>query len=134
MKNATDSTLMTSPEYRRFIQDLKARVISARISAARAVNRDLILLYWDIGRGIVENQHVLGWGDSVVKMVSADLQRAFPETRGFSVQNLWRMKQFYLTHNAEEFLAQVVREMGVSDVERRDAAKLSQTVRELVAK
>ena len=47
----TDPTVMTSPEYRQFIEDLKARVISARISAARAVNRDCILLYWDIGRG-----------------------------------------------------------------------------------
>jgi hypothetical protein len=42
-----------SPEYRQFIAELKARVLSARISAARAVNRDVILLYWDIGRGIV---------------------------------------------------------------------------------
>lgn len=49
MKNANDSTIMASPEYRRFVEDLKARVISARISAARAVNFDLILLYWDIG-------------------------------------------------------------------------------------
>ena len=134
MKNAIDSTVMTSPEYRRFIEDLKARVISARISAARAGNRDLILLYWDIGHGIVERQQLLGWGDAVVEMVSADLRRAFPGTRGFSIQNLWRMKQFYLTHTAAEFLAQVVREMGVSDAERPDAAKLSHAVRELVAK
>ena len=129
----SDTALLVSPEYRQFIEDLKARVLSARISAARAANRDLILLYWDVGRGIVERQQLLGWGDAVVEMVSADLQRAFPGTRGFSVQNLWRMKQFYLTHTAEEFLAQVVREMGVSDAERPDAAKLSHAVRELVA-
>ena len=45
MKIANDSTLLTSPEYRRFIEDLKARVLTARISAARAASRDLILLY-----------------------------------------------------------------------------------------
>jgi len=132
MKNATGPTVMISPEYRQFIEDLKARVISARISATRAMNRDLILLYWDIGQGIVERQQTLGWGDAVVEMVSADLRRMFPDTRGFSAQNLWRMKQFYLTHIAEEFLAQVVREIGLN-VEHRDAAILSQAVRELVA-
>ncbi|MBI5589134.1 MAG: DUF1016 domain-containing protein [Deltaproteobacteria bacterium] len=133
MKNTTGPAVMSSLEYRQFIEDLKSRVISARISAARAVNRDLILLYWDIGRGIVERQRTLGWGDAVVEVVSADLRRVFPDMRGFSVQNLWRMKQFYLSHIAEEFLAQVVRETGVSDVEDRDAAILSQAVRELVA-
>ena len=54
MKNANDSTVPASPEYRQFIEDLKTRVVSARISAARAVCADMILLYWDIGRGIVE--------------------------------------------------------------------------------
>ena len=48
-----------NPAYRQFIEDLKTRVVSARISAARAVNRELILLYWDIGRGIVEKQRFL---------------------------------------------------------------------------
>src|ERR1017187_1318716 len=95
---STDSTMMTSPEYRRFIEDLKTRVISARISAARSVNRDLILLYWDIGHGIVERQQVLGWGESVIDRVSCDLREAFPATTGFSPRNLRDMKRFYLTY------------------------------------
>lgn len=53
--------LLLSPDYVAFVNDLKARIQSARVSAARAVNRDLILLYWDIGRGIVERQKTLGW-------------------------------------------------------------------------
>ena len=69
-------------------EDLKARVISARICAARAVNRDLILLYWDIGHGIVEKQKTLGWGDAVVEMVARDLRRAFPASQSFSPDNL----------------------------------------------
>ena len=56
MKKASVSTVMASPEYRQFIEDLKTRVVSARISAARAVCREMILLYWDIGQGIVERQ------------------------------------------------------------------------------
>ena len=88
MKKNIDSALTTLPEYRRFIEDLKARVISTRICAARAVNRDLILLYWDIGHRIVEKQKTLGWGDAVVEMVAADLRRAFPASQSFSPDNL----------------------------------------------
>ncbi len=126
MKKATDSTLMTSPEYRRFIEAMKARVLSARVSAARAVNRDLILLYWDIGRGIVEKQQVLGWGESVVEMVAADLQRAFPQITGFSPRNVWAMRRLYATYTAHEFLAQAVREI--------DHGEGGQILRQAVAK
>jgi len=108
MKSASATTMMASPEYRQFIEDIKIRVNSARISAARAVNRDLILLYWDIGRGIVEKQQVLGWGESVVKMVAADLQQAFPATTGFSPRNLRSAKQFYLSYSDPEIWLQAV--------------------------
>ena len=77
MKASADTTLLNTPDYRRFIEDLKVRVDFARLSGARAVNRDLILLYWDIGCGIVEKQKALGWGDAVVEMVAGDLRRAF---------------------------------------------------------
>jgi len=111
MKNANDPTVMTSPEYRQFIEDLKTRVVSARISAARAVSLDLILLYWDIGRGIVEKQQALGWGDAVVEMVAADLRRAFPQMTGFSPRNVWDMRRLYASYTAPEFLAQAAREI-----------------------
>ncbi len=110
MKNENDMSVLATPEYRRFIEDLKARVISARISAARSVNRDGILLYWDIGRGIVEKQRVLGWGEFVVDMVAVDLRRAFPGMRGFSPANVWRMRQLHMVYSSEAFLAQVARE------------------------
>jgi predicted nuclease of restriction endonuclease-like (RecB) superfamily len=132
-KNVKETTLTASTEYRRFIEDLKTRVISARISAARAVNRDLILLYWDIGRGIVERQQTLGWGESVVELVARDLQSAFPGTTGFSVQNVWRMPQFYRTHTAPEFLSQLVRELEKDKRAVPDPANLAQLVREMVA-
>jgi len=111
VKKTNESRLMTSPEYRQFIEELTSRVISARICAARAMNRDVILLYWDIGRGIVEKQKTLGWGDAVVPMVAADLRRAFPAKRSFSPDNLWRMRQFYLAYSCPEFLGQAVPEM-----------------------
>lgn len=101
-----------SPEYAAFVGELKARIRAARISAARAVNQDLILLYWDIGRGILERQEKLGWGQSVVEMLARDLQKAFPGTRGFSPDNLWRMRQFFAVYGRTEFLEQVVPEIG----------------------
>ena len=111
MKTVADTDMLTTPEYRQFIEDLKDRVTAARISAARTVNRDMILLYWDIGRGIVEKQRTLGWGEAVVEMVSADLQRAFPQMTGFSPRNVWDMRRLYETYTAAEFLAQAVREI-----------------------
>ena len=134
IKNANDSTVMTSPEYRRFMEDLKARVISARISAARSVNSDLILLYWDIGRGIVEKQQLLGWGDSVVEMVSADLRRAFPATTGFSPRNVWDMRRLYESYTAPEFLEQSAREIDhgmANQILRQPVAELGDDAKRL---
>ena len=133
MKNTNAPTVLASPEYRQFIADLKTRVASARLSAARAVNRDLILLYWDIGHGIVEKQQVLGWGDAVVQMVARDLSSAFPGTTGFSPQNVWRMLQFYRIHTEKRFIAQLVRELTDRERPIPPPKELSRVVRELVA-
>ena len=120
-------------EYTTFLGELKQRISSARLSAARAVNRDLILLYWDIGRGIVEKQEAMGWGESVVELLSRDLQKAFPGLTGFSVANLWRMRQFYAEHSTETFLAQVAREMKATlSVEGRERF-LAQVAREILS-
>lgn len=129
-KSVTEPTVIASPDYRNFIEDLKARIVSARISASRAVNRDLIRLYWDIGQSIVEKQQKAGWGDSVVERLASDLRAEFPDMRGFSVVNLWRMKQLYLDYTSPEFLSQAVR---VVKGGKGAPAILSQAVRELVA-
>lgn len=52
--------LIPSSDYAAWLREVKSRILSARISAARAVNRELLLLYWDIGRGIMEKQEDLG--------------------------------------------------------------------------
>lgn len=125
--------VLASPEYRNFITDLKSRIQSARISAARAVNSEVILLYWDIGQGIVRKQQELGWGDSVVELVAADLRREFPGATGFSAQNVWRMRQFYILHTQAEFLSQVVREIKKSGQPTPSDKVISQVVREMVS-
>ena len=121
-------------DYSAFLAALKERILHARTSAAHAVNRELILLYWDIGRGIVEKQQASGWGTAVVERLAADLLADFPDMRGFSLSNVWRMKQFYLTHTEPEFLAQAVREMGSAPKRGQNPEFLSQAVRDLVAK
>jgi predicted nuclease of restriction endonuclease-like (RecB) superfamily len=129
-----------SPDYVAFVADLKSRIASARLNAARSVNRELILLYWDIGQAIVEKQRAAKWGDSVVAQLAADLRREFPEIRGFSLQNVWRMRQLYEIFSSPEFLSQAVREIPQLNqileqaVPEIDATTtLSQAVRELIA-
>lgn len=144
MKKSQEVSI-ASPEYRQFIEQLKARVLYARLSAARAVNCGLILLYWDIGRGIVEKQQALGWGESVVEMVAADLQQAFPATTGFSPRNLRSAKQLYLSYSDPTIWLQTVAKLprvtkaGDAEIWPQAAAKLTnetviEFLRQLVAK
>ena len=102
---------LIAPDYTSFLTEVKGRIQSARLQAGRAVNRELVMLYWDIGRGIVEKQQVAGWGDAVVERLAADLRAEFPDMRGFSAANIWRMRQFYELHSCPEFLAQLAREL-----------------------
>ncbi|MCY4282602.1 MAG: DUF1016 N-terminal domain-containing protein [Gammaproteobacteria bacterium] len=130
--------LTPSSDYTAWLGELKVRIQSARISAARSINREMILLYWDIVRGIVEKQKELGWGDSVVNQLAFDLREAFPHKRGFSKQNVWRMRQFYIDYSSDEFLSQAVRELeGFShkpfNKQQYVSENLSQAARELVA-
>ncbi len=90
-------------DYRIFLQSLKARILHARTAAIRAVNGELVLLYWDIGRGIVEKQQAAGWGESVVERLAADLRAAFPDMTGFSARNLRDMKRSWLAYSAPKF-------------------------------
>jgi predicted nuclease of restriction endonuclease-like (RecB) superfamily len=123
--------------YRAFLADLKTRIASARVNAARAVNSELVGLYWDIGAAIREKQTVQGWGDGVVERLSSDLKRAFPGTTGFSAASLWRMRQLHETYTAPEFLAQLVREpapraKAAKALPAAPTTKLAQAVREMV--
>ncbi len=123
--------------YRAFVADLKKRIASARLTAAHAVNSELVGLYWDIGAAIREKQAVQGWGDGVVERLARDLKRAFPGTTGFSAASLWRMRQLHETYTAPEFLAQLVRETAprakaAKALPATPTTKLAQAVREMV--
>lgn len=99
-------------DYAHLLAAVKERVRSAQYAALKAVNTELVGLYWDIGRMIAERQAQAGWGRSVVENLSADLRREFPGVAGFSVQNLWYMRQFYLEYNGHEKLQPLVGEIA----------------------
>ncbi len=107
-------------DYAAFVTELKTRIQSARLSAARAVNRDLILLYWDIGRAIVEKQEELGWGESVIDRLSHDLQKTFPGASGFSPRNLRSMRQLYTAYADPSIWPQVVARLTKPVVDAQD--------------
>ena len=102
------------PEYADILAALKERVRSAQYAALKAVNTELVGLYWDVGRLLVERQTDGTWGKSVVQQLAVDLQQAFPGVGGFSASNLWRMKAFFEAYRDQEKLAPLVREIGWS--------------------
>jgi len=87
--------------YGELLGEIKARIARSRIEAALAANHVLIDLYWHIGRSIVERQKLQGWGKSVVERLARDIQAAFPGISGFSRNNIWRMRAFYMAYTEE---------------------------------
>ncbi|MDR1533626.1 MAG: PDDEXK nuclease domain-containing protein [Planctomycetota bacterium] len=99
--------------YGELLEDLKARIRAARVKAALSVNRELIALYWHIGKSIVERQRTAGWGKAVVERLAADLQDSFPGLEGFSARNIWHTRSFYLAYEPTgRKLKQPVSELG----------------------
>ena len=82
--------------YANLLAGLKARVRAGQLRAVVSVNRELILLYWDIGKIIAEAQRTKGYGKQVVERLAQDPHEAFPKMDGFSPRNVWRMRAFYL--------------------------------------
>jgi len=107
-----EDSLAKQGDYPRLLTEIKERIRSAQYEALKAVNKELVGLYWDIGRMIVERQDIKGWGQAVVQQLAEDLQREFPGISGFSASNLWRMKAFFEAYTELKRLAPLVREIG----------------------
>lgn len=108
------SDIIKNKNYLNFIHIIKERIYQAQYEALKKVNKELLSLYWDIGRMIVDKQNKLGWGKSVVENVANDLQMEFPAIRGFSSANLWRMRNYYITYDSDKNLATMSREISWS--------------------
>lgn len=101
-----------SPEYLNFKNEITARIRSAQYEALKAVNKEMIALYWEVGKRITEQQTTLGWGKSVVENLSRDIQKEFPGIKGFGVSNMWDMARFYTEYQSNEILQPLVGEIS----------------------
>ena len=104
--------LTPAPEgYADWLADLKGRIHSAQQRATLAVNRELVLLYWHIGRDILARQAQQGWGAKVIERLAHDLRAAFPEMKGFSPRNLKYMRAFAEAWPDSEFVQEVLAQL-----------------------
>jgi predicted nuclease of restriction endonuclease-like (RecB) superfamily len=108
---AARSTAALPTDYAPLLADIKARVQAARIKAGLAANRELLALYWDIGRLILDRQKREGWGAKVIDRLSVDLQHAFPGQQGFSRANLLFMRAFADAWSETPIVLQPVRQL-----------------------
>jgi predicted nuclease of restriction endonuclease-like (RecB) superfamily len=105
-------TDMIPKDYAILLSNIKQRIRSAQYEALKAVNKEMISLYWDIGKMIIERQKEEAWGKSVVEHLARDLRAEFPGIHGFSVRNIWYMRSFYTTYAQNVKLQPLVAEIG----------------------
>lgn len=120
-------SLQVTGDYNSFLQTLKERIQSAQGRAALAVNRELVVLYWQIGHDILVEQQQRGWGAKVIDQLAADLRQAFPGTKGFSPRNLKYMRAFAEAWPDQEFvqesLAQISWYHNITLLEKLETAE-----------
>ena len=106
------TALIQPPDgYADWLTDLKLKIHNAQQRATLAVNRELVLLYWQIGRDILDRQAEQGWGAKVIDRLAHDLRSAFPNMKGFSPRNLKYMRTFAHTWTDVEFVQQAVAQL-----------------------
>jgi len=98
-------------DYAAWLAELKGRIHAAQQRATLAVNRELVLLYWQIGRDILARQGREGWGAKVIDRLAQDLRSAFPDMKGFSPRNLKYMRAFAEAWPDESFVQGVIAQL-----------------------
>lgn len=94
LKRIDTAPLRIDQHYKSFLKDIKERLKTAQIRAAMAANSELVKFYWQLGKDIIEKQKTFSWGEHFLEQFSNDIKKLFPEMQGFSVRNIYRMKQF----------------------------------------
>lgn len=108
MLKARDEMNQIPDGYPELLADLKSQIQGAQIKAALAVNSELIRLYWEIGRVILERQEQEGWGAKIIDKLAVDLQREFPGMKGLSARNMKYMRKFADAYPPGEKVPQLV--------------------------
>jgi hypothetical protein len=93
--------IFNEASYAQLLNRVKSRIREARVRAGLAANRELVALYWEVWKLIVERQRAKGWGSAVIERLSRDVRHEFPDIQGFSPRNIWRMRAFYLAYTEE---------------------------------
>ena len=91
--------------YSKLLDDIKKDIALAQLKAATAVNKELVLLYWQIGKALVEKTDRDGWGSKIIDILAHDLARAFPGISGFSARNLQYMRKFAKIYENSNYAA-----------------------------
>jgi predicted nuclease of restriction endonuclease-like (RecB) superfamily len=122
-------------DYQDYLAQLKERIRSAQVKAALAVNRELVLLYWGIGRDILQRQAQQGWGTKVIDQLARDLKQEFPEMSGFSSRNLKYMRAFADAYPAEPIVQQPAAQFTNALIVQQAAGQITgeQIVQEVLA-
>ncbi|WP_281239494.1 PDDEXK nuclease domain-containing protein [Flavobacterium praedii] len=87
-----------------FISEIKKQIKAAQYRALQKVNAEQVMLYWNIGKAIVERQQEFGWGKSIVELLAIELQKEFVGIQGFSARNLWRMRTLYEEYHVSDLI------------------------------
>lgn len=99
-------------DFNSFVKELKQKILLSQQQAIKAVNYELVLLYWDIGNSIIQNQKQQGWGAKIVENLSSELKKSFPNMSGFSSRNLKYMRQFADTYQDKTFVQEVLAQLS----------------------
>lgn len=105
---------LVNSDYKIFIGQIKEKIRNSQYEAMKVVNKTIINLYWGIGKEIYNQQKEKGWGKSIVEILAKEIQKEFPETKGFSARNLWRMRNFYVEYSSNKILPPLVAEISWS--------------------
>ena len=137
-KSAGTNFIKLPHDYPSFIENIKNYIRTARVKVALAANSELVLLYWEIGKRILEQQTREGWGAKVIERVAFDLKKEFPEIKGFSPRNLKYMRSFAAIWQDNEKVQRLAAQIPwfhncliidkISDIEEREWY-ISQTIK-----
>ena len=109
---------MADKKYLALLKELKQRINEAQVKTVMAANSQMLLLYWQLGNIIIQNQEQKGWGANIINQLSEDLGKAYPQLKGFSPRNLLYMKQFasaYSTDIISRYI-EIEQEMKTQDI------------------
>ncbi len=99
-------------DYESIFLELKEKVSSSQFKAVQSVNKELVILYWELGNTILKHQSQKGWGAKIIDTLSHDLKNSFPSMKGFSVRNLKYMRQFASTYTDITFVQEVLAQLS----------------------